>query len=76
MNKDIELANRLIAQAREEWLEHNDLKNGTDIVTPYDVWFYKVRGNVESHERKREQKENKKPIFTHRKLSSLDKPPK
>ena len=43
--EDIELANKLIAQAREEWLEANDPKEGTDVVTPYDVWFYKVRGN-------------------------------
>jgi hypothetical protein len=40
---DLELANSLIAQAREEWLNDNDPRDGTDVVTPYDVWFYKHR---------------------------------
>lgn len=46
MNEDIELADRLISQARAEWLEANDPGDGTDVVTPYDVWFYKFRGNA------------------------------
>jgi hypothetical protein len=40
---DIELATKLIAQARKEWIEQNDPQDGTDVVTPYDVWFYKER---------------------------------
>ena len=30
----------LIKQARQEWLDHNDPKDGTDIVTPYDEVLY------------------------------------
>jgi len=42
---DIELANKLIAMAREDWLENNPPhEEGIDVVTPYDEWFYKVRG--------------------------------
>ena len=30
----------LIKQARQEWLDHNDPKDGTDVVTPYDEVLY------------------------------------
>jgi hypothetical protein len=38
----LEIASRLIGQARVEWLEANDPNDGTDAVTPYDVWFYRL----------------------------------
>ena len=31
----------LIKQARQEWLDHNDPKDGTDVVTPYDEVLYR-----------------------------------
>ena len=31
----------LIKQARQEWLDHNDTKDGTDVVTPYDEVLYR-----------------------------------
>lgn len=36
----IPLADKLINQARNEWLAENDHKDGTDVVTPYDEWYY------------------------------------
>ena len=30
-----------IKQARQEWLDHNDPKDGTDVVTPYDEVLYR-----------------------------------
>lgn len=42
------LANNLITQARKEWLEQNDPKDGTDCVTPYDVYFYDDSGTPAS----------------------------
>lgn len=43
MIDNIRLATRLIEQARAEWLEANDPQDGTDVVTPYDEWFYEDR---------------------------------
>ena len=31
----------LIKQARQEWLDNNDPKDGTDVVTPYDEVLYR-----------------------------------
>lgn len=31
----------LIKQALQEWLYHNDPKDGTDVVTPYDEVLYR-----------------------------------
>lgn len=36
----ISLADKLINNARNEWLAENDPKDGTDVVTPYDEWYY------------------------------------
>jgi hypothetical protein len=42
--ESIELAHRLITQARFDWIENNGpWEDIMDIVTPYDEWFYKDR---------------------------------
>ena len=45
---DLALANILIGYARNEYLRENDPQDGTDVVTPYDEWFYEERKGTSS----------------------------